>query len=211
MDILHFGMNGVLEKMKNLNIDNENTHKFNLYISRLFNQYCNLTKICISFELAPNQSPYYDIDNIEDEDLKYGEEYVDLCVEEACEILERCEFSNDLLVLYEDKFSCHKNNEKEFIENTLRSLECTIYTFNWKDDEEIYKCSRYIWRTNNINVKELFRKIILSDIGENTELYCAVYIIDNKTKNVFFLYDDRGVDVYSDNPKFIDKIKKVIK
>ncbi|WP_430840144.1 DUF3885 domain-containing protein [Clostridium nigeriense] len=197
--------------MENFNIDNVDVNKLNLYINSLFNEYCNLTKTCISFEIAPNQYPYYDVDNIEDKDLKYREEYVDICVEDTYEIWEQCEFSNDLIVLYEDKYSSHKKNEKEFVESTLQSLDFRMYSFKWKNDGEAYNGVRYIWRTNKINVKELFRKIILSDIGENTELDCAVYIIDNKTKNVFFLYDDRGVYIYSDNKKIINKIKQVDK
>lgn len=197
--------------MENFNIDSADVNRLDLYISSLFNKYCSLTKTCISFELAPNQYPYYDVDNIEDGDLKYREEYVEICIEDAYEIWKQCEFSNDLIVFYEDKYSCHKKNEKEFVESTLQSLDFREYSFKWKDDDEIYNGVRYIWRTNKINVKELFRKIILSDIVENTELDCSVYIIDNKTKNVFFLYDDRGVDVYSDNKKFIDKIEQVDK
>ncbi|MCY6960550.1 DUF3885 domain-containing protein [Clostridium brassicae] len=176
----------------------------NLYINNLFNEYCYATKDCISFELAPNQSPYYDV---ESEDLKYREEYVDLCIENACKIWEKCKFSKELIVLYEDKFGCHEKNEKEFVENTLQLLNCIKYPFKWRDDEETYKGIRYIWQTNKININELFKKIILSDIGEDTQLDCAIYIIDNQTKNVFFLYDDRGVDVYSNDKKFINKIK----
>lgn len=91
----------------------------NLYISSLFNKYYDLTKILISFELAPNQFPYYDVYNIEDEDLKYREDYVNLCVEKACEIWEQCEFYNDLILIYEDKYNCHEKNKKEFAENTI--------------------------------------------------------------------------------------------
>lgn len=89
----------------------------------------------------------------------------------------------------------------------MRALDFIQYQFEWNDDGEKYIGIRYIWRTDKINTNELFRKIIISDIGENTELDSAVYIIDNKTKNVFFLYDDRGVDIYFDNKEFINKIK----
>jgi hypothetical protein len=112
-----------------------------------------------------------------------------------------------LIVLYEDKYSCHHKKEKEFIENWIGSLKCIIYQFEWNDEGEKYNGTRYIWDTDRIDSERLFRKIILSDIGEGTELDCSVYIIDNKTKNVFFLYDDRGVDVYSDDENFIQRMK----
>lgn len=44
-------------------------------------------------------------------------------------------------------------------------------------------------------------------MGDDTELDCAVYIIDKRTGNVFFLYDDRGVDVFSDDSRFIEKME----
>lgn len=171
----------------------------NLYINSLFNEYCYKTKTRTSFELAPNESPYYDIDDLENEELECRSEYIDLCVKIAQNIWDKCNFSNELIVLYEDKYSCHEKNEKEFVENTLQPLDCTEYHFKWHDDEETYEGIRYIWKTDKINTKELFKEIILSDIGGNTELDCAVYIIDNQTKNVFFLYDDRGIDIYNLN------------
>lgn len=112
-----------------------------------------------------------------------------------------------MIVLYEDKYSCHHKKEKEFIENCLEPLKCLVCHFEWNDDGERYNGTRYIWNTDRINSELLFRKIILSDINEDTELDCAVYIIDNQTKNVFFLYDDRGVDVYSNDENFIQRMK----
>lgn len=64
-----------------------------------------------------------------------------------------------------------------------------------------------ILEPNRINIEKLFRKIIISDIGDNTELDCAVYIIDKETDNVFFLYDDRGIHVFSNNCKLIERLK----
>lgn len=179
----------------------------NLHINSLVNQYCNKTKECVSFELLPNESPYYDVDDSENEELQFRPEYVEFCAKSAQKIWKRCNFSNELIVLYEDKYSCHNKKEKEFIENCIGSLKCIIYQFEWNDEEEKYNGTRYIWDTDRIDSERLFRKIILSDIGEGTELDCSVYIIDNKTKNVFFLYDDRGVDVYSDDENFIQRMK----
>ena len=179
----------------------------NLHINSLINQYCNKIKKCVSFELLPNESPYYDVNDIENEKLQFRPEYVDLCAESAQKIWKRCNFSNELIVLYEDKYSCHHKKEKEFIENCLEPVKCLVCHFEWNDDGEIYNGTRYIWNTDRINSERLFRKIILSDISEDTEMDCAVYIIDNQTKNLFFLYDDRGVDVYSNNENFIQRMK----
>ncbi|OOM14583.1 DUF3885 domain-containing protein [Clostridium saccharobutylicum] len=178
-----------------------------LHINSLINQYCNKAKKCVSFELLSGESPYYNVNYLENEKLQLRQEYIDSCLKSAQTIWKRCNFSSELIVLYEDKYSCSHKKEKEFIEKCLESLKCLVFHFQWNDDGEKFNGTRYIWNTDRINIKRLFRKIILSDIGECTELDCAVYIIDNQTKNVFFLYDDRGVDVYSDNENFIQRMK----
>lgn len=167
----------------------------NLHIENLFNRYCYETKRYATYELAPGEYPYYSSDD-ENKKLQYRAEYVDLCVKNAINIWNKCKFSDELIVLYEDKYNCHYKNEKEFVESTLKPLDYEEYLFKWHDEDETYEGKRYIWKTNKINIKKLFRKIILSDIEEDTQLDCAVYIIDNKTKNVFFICDDRNVDIY---------------
>lgn len=179
----------------------------NLYINKLTNQYCLEIKERVSFEITPNESPYYDIDDMENEELVCRPEYVDACTEAVCEIWKNCEFSEELIVLYEDKYNHHHKGEKEFIESCMKSLDCIAFPFEWSDEGETYKGKRYIWETTEINSNKLFRKIILSDMGDDTELDCAVYIIDKRTGNVFFLYDDRGVDVFSDDSRFIEKME----
>ncbi|WP_195237341.1 DUF3885 domain-containing protein [Romboutsia sp. 1001285H_161024_C4] len=178
-----------------------------LYVNSLTNKQLNKNKICISFDLEVNESPYYEMAYSENEELNFRPEYVDLCAKSAQNIWDKCNFSNDLIVLFEDKYNTYHKGEKEFIENCLNSPTCFVYSFEWNDEGEKFKATRYIWVTNKIDSKSLFRKIILSDIGEDTVLDGAVYIIDNKTKNVFFLYDDRGVDIYSNDEKFIYKMK----
>lgn len=177
----------------------------NLHINNLFNQYCYKNKNLISHDLLSNQFPYYSISDTENSDLQYRKEYVDLCTKKAISIWNKYKFSNELIVLYEDKYSCHNKNEKEFVESTLMPLNYTEYKFKWNDDEELYEGTRYIWKTDKINIEDLFRKIILSDLGEDTELDCAVYIIDNKNENVFFLYDDRGIDIYLNDKDFVSQ------
>lgn len=179
----------------------------NLEVNSLLNEYFYKFKKYIAYELTQNEWPYYEVNDIENENLKVRPEYVDLCTRMAQKIWKKCNFSNELIVIYEDKYNYNHKKEKEFIESCLESPKCLIYNFDWNDDGYIYNGTRYIWNTNKINSERLFKKIIISDIGENTELDCAVYIIDNKTKNVFFLYDDRGLDIYSDDEKFIKRMQ----
>lgn len=172
-------------------------------VNRLFLEYCRESKGLVCLGLASGQSPYFDTDDLENGELQYREEYVAQCLETACRVWEQCGFSDDLTVVYEDKFSCHHKQEKELIESTLKPLDFQNLFFEWKDDGEIFHGIRYVWKTNYLDVRTLFLKIILSEIGEDTQLDCAVYIIDRQTENIFFLYDDRGIQIYSDQEAFL--------
>ncbi|MHB9945396.1 hypothetical protein CF095_08330 [Clostridium botulinum] len=178
----------------------------NLYLNKLTVGYCFESKECISFEILPYESPYYDVEDIENEELCYREEFVDSCVSYACEVWNSCNFSDKLVVIYEDKYNESKKRENEFVEKCLDYFEGTIFPFKWIDDDETYYGTRYIWKANKINIEKLFRKIIISDIGDDTELDCAVYIVDKETDNIFFLYDDRGIHVFSNDCTFIEEI-----
>lgn len=92
----------------------------NLQINNLFNQYCCKTKHLISYDLLPDNSPYYSTSDTENSQVQYREDYVNLCKEKSISIWNKYKFSNDLTVVYEDKYSCHSKNEKEFVESILR-------------------------------------------------------------------------------------------
>ena len=173
-------------------------------IDELMNSYFKKTKKCTSLELESDGWPYVDCDGV----LKVRPEYVALCLQSAQEIWNRCHFSKELIVVYEDKYSCHQKGEKVFIENCLKAEKHFTHHFKWQDEGESYNGTRYIWYTKQLDDRRLFRKIILSDLGENTELDCAVYIIDQHSENVFFLYDDRGIDLYFNHDEAIEIFNK---
>lgn len=123
-------------------------------------------------------------------------EYIGACSQLAINLYMQQHFTNNLAVVYEDKYNCAVKNEKDLIELCLTSVESQSYSFHWMDEEESYYGIRHIWKARRIDIETLFRKIITSDLGDNTELDCSVYIIDLETGTVFFLYDDRGIDIY---------------
>lgn len=164
-------------------------------MNELMNSYLKKTKQCVALELVCDDGPY-----VEDEgDLKVRAEYVAFCLQEAEAIWHKCHFSRELIVVYEDRYSDHNKGEKAFIESCLKPEAYFTESFKWQDEDESYKGIRYIWQTKDLAYKCLFKKIIESDLGEDTALDCAVYIIDQHNENVFFLYDDRGIDLYSSN------------
>lgn len=64
-------------------------------------------------------------------------------------------------------------------------------------DEEEYEQEHLYWElpSQEIDVDKLLTEIIKSDIGGFNELASAVYFINTKEKVLFYLYDDRGLDV----------------
>ena len=159
-----------------------------LFENQLLNQALLSTHRCKEFQL--------DCGNPYDNSLNTRKEYIDACSQLAINLYMQQHFTNNLAVIYEDKYNCAVKNEKDFIELCLTSVESQSYPFHWMDEEETYYGIRYIWKANRIDIETLFRKIITSDLGDNTELDCSVYIIDLETGTVFFLYDDRGMDIF---------------
>lgn len=177
----------------------------NLHTNDLMLQELRNTKHMHTIDLAVGEYPYYDTDNVDE--LILRPEYVQLCLESAQKIWNKCDFSNNLTVLFEDRYNSCIKGEKEFVKKCLNAMNYRSYIFKWYEDDELFEAIRHIWDTDKIDTESLFKKIIISDIGDCTGLDCAVYIIDNNTKNVFFLYDDRGVDIYSDDEEFIYEMK----
>lgn len=113
-------------------------------------------------------------------------------------------------VIFEDIYSDAQKGEKEFIESCLEEIETyKSLTFTWKpedDDEEECIGARHIWKSSKVNIQKIFRRIILSDIEESTCLDGSVYILDLDRSFMCFLYDDRGIDIYSDDITFLKQL-----
>lgn len=69
----------------------------NFYFDKLTVDYCFESKDYISFEILLYENPYYDVEDIENEESIYREEYVDSCIDCAFKVWSNCKFS--------DKFS----------------------------------------------------------------------------------------------------------
>lgn len=168
-----------------------------VYVQEVFLEYLRRTKHRIDFDFCTGIPVYHEIEN-EDEKLQYREDYVEQCIKDGIFMWEKMNFSNDLTVIFESLYSSYKKNEDKIVENTLQVSSFDLYQYSWfcMEDREQCTLSRYIWKTDQIDVKTLFREIILSDIGGNTDLCSSVFIIDNKTEEVFILHDDRCGDLY---------------
>lgn len=161
--------------------------------------------LCLSLDSG---SPYLKRED-ENEELKFDEKYVNRCVKKAEEIYSFFNLGSNLLVVYDDMYNRKELFERKFVESCLIGWDISeTYTLNWsfpideKDpphlrDEETYTCSRNLYKVKSVDTGRLFREIVLSDIGGEFELASSIYIIDIDSGRIFWLYDDRGLDLIS--------------
>lgn len=164
-------------------------------------------------------SPYLEKVNKgnEDEDSRYSEKYVKACIEQSIEIYDYFDLGNNLLIVYDDAHNFKEyepvsfHRQKQFLESCMIDcLEHETYKLDWSypidkrdpihlRNDTIYTCNRFLYKVQGINTRKLFREIILSDIGGEFTLDASIYIIDIDSGRIFWLYDDRGLDLIAPN------------
>lgn len=84
--------------------------------------------------------------------------------------------------------------------------ECR-FTFNSVEDEE-FSCTRYIIKAcvNDIKIESLFTEIAKDDFGGKIGLTGCVYLINPRNNVIFWFYDDRGLDLISNDKKNIENL-----
>lgn len=152
-------------------------------------------------------SPYLENDEGDGETYVVSEAYVIGCLDLAADMYLRLNFGSELLVIYEDCYSEHNQDEIRFLESCLKGKSNTeLYSFAWKhlpiegtypaalaNHNDIHICTRRLYESKGIDIQRLFREIILSDIGGKYDLASKIFIIDTDTGCIFHLYDDRGM------------------
>lgn len=142
------------------------------------------------------------------EDGSLNEDYVKECTEKAIKVFNYMKFSNNLLIIYDDVYGSNSLKEKDFIESTLRNItEYDNYKLRWKypNQNDIYICDRHIYQVEEIDIKNLFKEIVLSDIGGKLDLASSIFIIDKYTRCIFYLYDDRGLYLFAPKEKYLTR------
>ena len=144
-----------------------------------------------------------------------GEEklYIEETVEKASDIFRHLDFEGDLLLVYDNIFNPNPEKEVKFIESTLVNLKSKEdYNYDWcdKDDEEIYHASRTIYQVEGFIMKELFRQISLTDFSGDYDLASSIYIIDLKSKRIFYFYDDRGLYIIAREEKVLKDLWEML-
>ncbi len=152
----------------------------------------SLGDICDRYDIDIDCGEPYDAEN------KLRSSYVNCCTSTTLRYYKAREFKDNLTVIYEDKYNDADNGELKIVQDCLKYSHCESLPFSWYDDSDGYDGTRHIFKVTDINTKVLFKNIMLSRHGLKTNLECAVYIIDESTGQVFFLYDDKGFAFFTD-------------
>lgn len=145
------------------------------------------------------------------EDWSLNEIYVEDCIKKSVDVFKFMDFSNNLLVVYEDAYGEHGVAEKDFLESTLIDIQQNdTYKLKWNFPEEatIYNCNRHIYHVKELNIQELFREIILSNIGGELDFCSSISIIDIDSGSIFRLYDDRGLYLFATKEEYLTRVWK---
>ena len=101
----------------------------------------------------------------------------------------------------------------KIIENIEKKTELEIHkeTYKYKDNKKEYIRILYSLSQIKFNPKALFKEIILADLGGIKELASSVFIFDTNIHLMYHLYDDRGIDIFSNDVKKLLPIYKKYK
>jgi hypothetical protein len=166
-------------------------------------------------KLAPG-SPY----RSDDPEAGVNPGYVERCIQIAVQLYERLSLGERLLVVYEDIYGENRQEEIAFVESCLgEEQQGEIIEFVWRDPihegnfrdsltikEDSYTCIRCLYEAKQLDIKRLFREIILSDIGGRYGLASKVYLAAMDSACIFHLYDDRGIALYAPEDSPLSKV-----
>ena len=154
------------------------------------------------------------------EDGNLNELCVEECLQKAIEIYRFINYSDNLLIIYDNLFGQDNEKEKKFLESTLTDIiQYDTYKLKWQypirkddlpiyQDDEVYTCIRHLYHVKEINIQKLFREIILSDVGREMDLCSFVFIIDINSGCIFHLYDDRGIVLFAPKEEHLTNVCK---
>ena len=154
------------------------------------------------------------------EDGNLNELCVEECLQKAIEIYRFINYSDNLLIIYDNLFGQDNEKEKKFLESTLTDIiQYDTYKLKWQypirkddlpiyQDDEVYTCIRHLYHVKEINIQKLFREIILSDIGGEMNFCSSIFIIDSNSGCIFHLYDDRGLLLFAPKEEYLTDVWK---
>lgn len=91
------------------------------------------------------------------EDGSLNETYVEECIQKAVEVFKFMEYSDNLLIVYEDLYGEENEVNKRFLESTLVGIiQSDTYRLKWQypDDATIYTCNRQLYHVKEVNIRD---------------------------------------------------------
>jgi len=128
-------------------------------------------------------------------------EYIKNALEKAMELYENSGFEFDVLLwkMYSQDIDYKHKQLQKFKEicNLDLPQEQTSGVDNDYSETDPIEITSFFWDIKNkpLNIRSLFKQIITADLGGLSELGSSVYFFDTKANVLFFLYDDRGLDI----------------
>lgn len=124
--------------------------------------------------------------------------YIEKSTEYALKIFNDLNMDKDIILIYEDIYGLNNKVVFEFIKNHIDIDWENKEDINWQDEDDYYNLVRYIFKGRILDINNLFKEIIKSDIGGKYNLSSAIYILDYKNNILFNLYDDRGIYIFKE-------------
>lgn len=143
-----------------------------------------------------------------DEKLEDENEYIECAKSRALSIFNELFGENEKLYLVVDSYEKYRDfYDEEPVDNIsiIKELVSKIdneYCYEklvqrYDDNENQYPYSRYVIEASksSIDVDKLILKIVESELKRNSALSNSVFFISQSSGMLYFLYDDRGLDV----------------
>jgi len=141
----------------------------------------------------------------------YDEEYVKNACRRAITIFSELFDNDDTIFVVVNSFEDDPNDLAGDVASDVLSLishqnKCK-FPFNSQEEED-FSCTRHIVQTfvKDIQIEKLIENIIWSDIDGRNNLKGCVYFINPKNNIIYWLYDDRGLDVISNEKTNLNPI-----
>lgn len=135
--------------------------------------------------------------------------YIEKTLEKASHVFKELDFQGDLLLVYDIPYNKNPQKEISFIESRLINIKAREdYSYDWLDESkgEICHSRRIIYQVEAFKTRDIFLQISLSDFAGDYDLVSSIYIIDLKSKSIFYFYDDRGIYIMARKEKILNDL-----
>lgn len=157
--------------------------------------------------------------NIGDSKIEDEKEYIKQATLRAQTVFDELFNSNDEIYLVVDSYEKFQDFYDGISYNNIDIVRALVsnqkdeYCYErlfYKHDDSSEECpyDRYVIETsvNSLDKNELLSQIVKSELGGNYSLSDSIYIINKNRDIIYFLYNDIGLDIVSDNEELLKSI-----